>query len=207
MPVSIGEVQARIGHIRAMLAAPERLGVPAAGVPAAGVPAAGVPAAGGVAAGPGSTPAVTGAEFAASLDAAVAAGQSTTPAAGWALPTSGEVTSGFGPRWGTRHEGIDIAAGTGAPIRAATDGVVRKASWYGGYGNAVIIEHGGGVRTLYGHASQLLVRPGERVTAGQVIARVGSTGDSTGPHLHFEVEVGGKRVDPRPWLRERGITI
>ncbi|WP_217634931.1 M23 family metallopeptidase [Micromonospora pattaloongensis] len=117
------------------------------------------------------------------------------------------MSSEFGPRWGRQHEGIDIAAAAGTPVRAAAGGVVRKASWYGDYGNTVIIDHGGGVSTLYAHNSALSVRPGQRVEAGQEIAAVGSTGDSTGPHLHFEVEVEGRPVDPRPWLRQRGITL
>jgi murein DD-endopeptidase MepM/ murein hydrolase activator NlpD len=150
----------------------------------------------------GSTTAV---RFAAALDAA--AGGSGASASGWVVPARGQVTSEFGPRWGTEHEGIDIGAASGAPVRAAADGVVRRASWYGGYGNAVIIDHGDGVQTLYGHNSSLDVQPGQRVSAGEVIAKVGSTGDSTGPHLHFEVEVDGRKVDPRPWLRARGVSL
>jgi murein DD-endopeptidase MepM/ murein hydrolase activator NlpD len=152
--------------------------------------------------------ATTGApSFAAVLQQAVGANAPAASGSGWASPASGEITSGFGPRWGTEHEGIDIGAAAGAPVRAAADGVVRKASWYGGYGNAVIIDHGDGVSTLYGHNSELSVKPGERVQAGQTIAKVGSTGDSTGPHLHFEVEVDGRKVDPAPWLRKRGVTL
>ena len=166
----------------------------------------------------------SGTEFAAALEAAVAAeqghdhGTAATAASGagragtapddtWVRPTAGGVSSGFGPRWGTRHEGMDIAAGSGTAVRAATDGVVKKASWYGGYGNAVIIDHGGGVKTLYGHNSALNVKPGDRVQAGQVIAKVGSTGDSTGPHLHFEVIMNGKKVDPAPWLKKHGVRV
>jgi murein DD-endopeptidase MepM/ murein hydrolase activator NlpD len=163
-------------------------------------------ASGGLSAGSAtSSGSATGVRFAAALDAAV---QGSGPgASGWTAPAQGRVTSEFGPRWGTEHEGIDIGAAGGAPVRAAADGVVRRASWYGGYGNAVIIDHGGGVQTLYGHNASLDVRPGQRVSAGQVIAKVGSTGDSTGPHLHFEVEVDGRPVDPRPWLKERGVTL
>ena len=91
--------------------------------------------------------------------------------------------------------------------RARGNRVVKRAAWYGGYGNAVIIDHGGGVQTLYGHNSSLSVQPGDRVRAGQVIAKVGSTGDSTGPHLHFEVQVDGKAVNPRPWLKKHGVTL
>ncbi|GGK08338.1 hypothetical protein GCM10010123_42860 [Pilimelia anulata] len=126
----------------------------------------------------------------------------------WTLPVRGaNVSSEFGPRWGTEHEGMDFAAGMGTPIHAAKAGVVKKASWYGGYGNAVIIDHGNGVQTLYGHASKLNVKEGQRVSAGQVIAKVGSTGDSTGPHLHFEVHVKDKPINPRPWLAKHGVKL
>jgi murein DD-endopeptidase MepM/ murein hydrolase activator NlpD len=193
--VSISGVQGRIAQIQSMLATATRPPVsPTSGSATSGAVSAGSVVSGGSA---------TGVRFAAALDAAVAG----AGASGWTAPAQGRVTSEFGPRWGTEHEGIDIGAGSGAPVRAAADGVVRRASWYGGYGNAVVIDHGGGVQTLYGHNSSLDVRPGQRVSAGQVIAKVGSTGDSTGPHLHFEVEVDGKKVDPRPWLKERGVTL
>lgn len=129
-------------------------------------------------------------------------------AAGWVLPTRGySVTSGFGQRWGTLHAGVDLAAPSGTPIFAARTGTVELARWYGGYGYAVIIDHGNGVSTLYGHNSRLLVSAGQRVTAGQRITLMGSTGDSTGPHLHFEVHLGGNPVDPVPYLRQRGVRI
>ncbi|OLF18111.1 M23 family metallopeptidase [Actinophytocola xanthii] len=131
--------------------------------------------------------------------------QSAVQPGGWTLPAQGRVSSEYGPRWGTQHRGVDIAAVTGTPVGAASAGVVRDASWRGGYGKAVVIDHGNGVSTLYGHNSELLVRPGDRVQAGQTVAKVGSTGDSTGPHLHFEVMVDGKKVDPRPWLEQRGV--
>jgi murein DD-endopeptidase MepM/ murein hydrolase activator NlpD len=149
-----------------------------------------------------------GVGFAAALGQAVRVGSGSSVAgSGWTAPAQGTVTSDYGPRWGTEHEGIDIGAASGSPVRAAADGVVKRANWYGGYGNAVIIDHGNGVQTLYGHNSSLDVQPGQRVSAGQVIAKVGSTGDSTGPHLHFEVEVDGKKVDPRPWLKDRGVSL
>lgn len=154
--------------------------------------------------------ATSAAQFAAALDKAVAAdntGPDQVPSSGWIAPTQGTVTSEFGPRWGRRHEGIDIAAGVGTPVKAAADGVVRQASWNGGYGNAVVIDHGNGVTTLYAHNSELTVKPGDRVTSGQTVAKVGSTGDSTGPHLHFEVKVDGTKIDPRPWLKQRGVTL
>jgi murein DD-endopeptidase MepM/ murein hydrolase activator NlpD len=204
MPVSIGEVQARIGHIHTMMLTAATGAVPTT----AATRTAG---AGGAA---GGTAAASGTEFAAALQEALATEKAgaVSPAAGapgnsWIRPAQGTVSSEYGPRWGTEHEGIDIAAGSGSAIRAAGDGVVKKASWYGGYGNAVIIDHGKGVQTLYGHASKLDVREGERVRAGQVIAKVGSTGDSTGPHLHFEVELDGKKVDPRPWMKNHGVSF
>ncbi|HEX6077473.1 MAG TPA: peptidoglycan DD-metalloendopeptidase family protein [Micromonosporaceae bacterium] len=130
------------------------------------------------------------------------------PAAGWVVPTRGyTVTSGFGQRWGTLHAGVDLAAPSGTPIVAARSGTVSLARWYGGYGYAVKIDHGDGVSTLYGHNSRLLVGSGQRVAAGQRISLMGSTGDSTGPHLHFEVHLGGDPVDPVPYLRQRGIRI
>ena len=116
------------------------------------------------------------------------------------------ITSGFGPRvhpiYGDArvHTGIDIGAGTGTPIRAAGDGVVVSAGAQGGYGNATIIDHGGGIATLYAHQSSLGVSDGQRVTAGQTIGRVGCTGSCTGPHLHFEVRVDGDPVNPVPYL-------
>jgi len=120
---------------------------------------------------------------------------------GWVWPAAGRITSGFGyrvhPISGDRrlHAGADIAAPTGAPIVAANAGTVAVAGPAGGYGLAVYLDHGG-IVTRYGHASAVLVRAGQRVERGQLIARVGSTGRSTGPHLHFEVRPGGAPVDP-----------
>lgn len=125
------------------------------------------------------------------------------PGARFAWPASGPISSAYGPRWGRFHSGIDIAAGAGDPILAARAGVVDLAGWVGGYGNTVILRHSDGSRTLYAHSSRVLVRPGERVRQGQVIARVGSTGRSTGPHLHFEI-IAGRPVDPVPYLPRRG---
>jgi murein DD-endopeptidase MepM/ murein hydrolase activator NlpD len=117
-------------------------------------------------------------------------------------PVSGPITSPFGMRsdpfgHGFRmHTGIDIGAPMGATITAAAGGRVIYAAWYGGYGNAIIIDHGGQTSTLYGHCSQLFVSNGQDVQRGQAIGAVGSTGESTGPHLHFEVRVNGTPVDP-----------
>lgn len=134
--------------------------------------------------------------------AAAVTGQARSPssASGMIWPVIGQITSYFGPRWGTRHTGLDIAAPTGTEIRAVRAGRVEKAGWWGGYGNCVIINHGNGVRTLYAHASRLLVKRGDRVVQGQVIARVGSTGNSTGPHVHFEVRVDDRFKDPLNFL-------
>jgi len=127
------------------------------------------------------------------------------------LPAAGRVTSGFGVRADpltgrpSAHPGVDVGAPEGAPIRASARGVVVAAGPRGGYGNAVEIDHGDGLATLYGHASQLLVSPGETVEAGQEIATVGSTGRSTGPHLHFEVRVQGRPVDPGAALKKYGL--
>jgi murein DD-endopeptidase MepM/ murein hydrolase activator NlpD len=123
----------------------------------------------------------------------------------------GSTSSGFGmrvhPLDGVRkfHTGVDLRGQEGTPILAAADGVVKSAGSRGGYGNAVEIDHGNGVTTLYGHASELGVKPGDRVQQGQPIGEVGMTGRATGPHLHFEVRVEGKPVDPRGALKAYGI--
>jgi murein DD-endopeptidase MepM/ murein hydrolase activator NlpD len=117
---------------------------------------------------------------------------------GW--PVSGPVVSGFGMRWGRMHEGIDITCSTGTPVRAAGNGTVIWASWRGGYGNAVVIDHGGGLATLYAHNSAFATSVGQTVVRGQVIAYAGSTGNSSGPHVHFEVRVNGTAVDPLGYL-------
>lgn len=125
-------------------------------------------------------------------------------------PLAGRLTSKFGTRFDPYyhvwqlHPGVDLAAPIGTPIVAAADGRVARAGWYGGYGNYTCIDHGRAdgqrLSTCYGHQSRLLVSPGQRVRAGQVIGLVGSTGASTGPHLHFEVRLGGRAVDPLPWI-------
>ena len=122
------------------------------------------------------------------------------------MPSRGPITSQFGSRfhpvlgYSRFHAGTDFGAEQGSPIQAAETGVVIFAGWYGGYGNAVIVEHGDGLTTLYGHASRLNVREGQTVKKGDVIAAVGTTGLSTGPHLHFEVRRNGKPVDPMAFL-------
>lgn len=115
-------------------------------------------------------------------------------------PVNDRVTSEYGPRWGRMHEGIDIAGALGAPIHAAESGRVDYAGWIGGYGNTLIIDHGGGVTTLYGHMNAFAVSAGRTVSIGEVVGFVGNSGFSQGPHLHFEVRVGGAPVNPRRYL-------
>jgi murein DD-endopeptidase MepM/ murein hydrolase activator NlpD len=121
-------------------------------------------------------------------------------AAGFIWPVNGPVVSGFGMRWGRMHEGIDIAASSGTPIHAAAAGTVIHAGWLGGYGNLVVLDHGDGLSTAYAHASAILVGLGQRVSQGETLSLVGSTGNSSGPHLHFEVRVNGSAVDPLFYL-------
>ncbi|MBW3602803.1 MAG: M23 family metallopeptidase, partial [Actinobacteria bacterium] len=124
----------------------------------------------------------------------------TTADGGWTWPASGPLTSGFGMRWGSLHGGIDVGAPEGAPIVAASDGVVRSAGYESGYGNMVVVDHGGGITTAYAHQSSIATAVGAHVGAGDHIGSVGSTGNVTGPHLHFEVRVGGSPVDPMGYL-------
>jgi len=128
-----------------------------------------------------------------------------------ALPVAGRVTSGYGRRHdpisgeNALHPGVDVAAPEGTPIHVPAGGVVLSAGPKGGYGNAVEIDHGNGLVTLYGHAAEVLVSPGEFVRPGQEIATVGSSGRSTGPHLHFEVREGGRAVDPSRVLKKYNL--
>lgn len=120
-------------------------------------------------------------------------------AAGWVRPVSGPVTDVFGSRGG-KHRGIDIGAKTGTPVVAAFPGRVIWSMWSGTAGNYVRIAHSGGITTGYMHLSKRLVSIGEKVSAGQTIGQVGSTGDSDGPHLHFEVVVNGRHVNPATFV-------
>lgn len=128
---------------------------------------------------------------------------SSTPAIS---PVRGILTSGFGYRSDPLthgrgvHQGVDIAASSGQPVRASADGIVMRAADQGGYGKAVFLAHGFGVTTRYGHLSRMEVKPGQRVKRGDVIGRVGSTGRSTGPHLHYEVRVDGDPVNPLAYI-------
>jgi murein DD-endopeptidase MepM/ murein hydrolase activator NlpD len=121
-------------------------------------------------------------------------------AAGFIWPVHGVLTSGFGYRWGRMHEGIDLAVSSGTPVVAAASGTVIVAGWMGGYGNLVVVDHGGGVSTAYGHNTIVTVGVGQHVAQGQLISYSGSTGHSTGPHVHFEVRINGSPVDPMGYL-------
>ena len=126
------------------------------------------------------------------------------------LPTPGTLTTCFCMRWGTMHYGIDLAAPLGTPIVAATDGVVLKAGPASGFGNAVYIQDADGNVQVYGHMRYYNVKAGDIVHAGDQIAKVGSQGQSTGPHLHFQLNRGGingKPFDPIPWFRTHGVAI
>ncbi len=127
---------------------------------------------------------------------------STGPAssAGFIWPVNGTLTSGFGPRWGRMHEGIDIAGGSGTPIAAVAAGTVILAGWQGGYGQIVVLDHGGGISTAYAHLSSIGVSVGQSVSQGTSVGGMGTTGNSTGVHLHFEVRVNGGAVNPLGYL-------
>ncbi|TFV86004.1 M23 family metallopeptidase [Blastococcus sp. CT_GayMR16] len=157
------------------------------------------------------------AEQAAAAQVQAAADQAVAQAAAEAarpkaiLPVNGaRLTSTFGARWGTLHAGIDLAAPMQTPEYAAMDGVVLEAGPASGFGLAVYIQHENGDVTVYGHMDSILVQAGQVVRASDTIALLGNRGQSTGPHLHFEVHVGGlngEKIDPLPWLRERGVAI
>jgi murein DD-endopeptidase MepM/ murein hydrolase activator NlpD len=126
------------------------------------------------------------------------------------VPTDGLMTTCFCQRWGSMHWGIDLAAPLGTPILAAADGVVLRAGAASGYGNAVYVQDADGNVQIYGHMRYYNVRAGDVVSAGEQIAKVGNEGQSTGPHLHFEIHVGGmngKPTDPEAWLADRGLSV
>ncbi|TFB69107.1 M23 family metallopeptidase [Cryobacterium glaciale] len=133
---------------------------------------------------------------------------------GWALPVVGRISSPFGPRpnkpvdgVGEYHNGTDIAAPCGRPVFAATGGKIVDAGYQGSYGNWVLIDHGNGVETGYAHNSKLLVDVGQLVVAGEIIAVVGTTGASSGCHVHFETRIDGTRIDAEPFMMEKGISL
>ncbi|WP_019814490.1 M23 family metallopeptidase [Saccharomonospora saliphila] len=140
--------------------------------------------------------------------AAPPAGGAAAPQAapGFARPAEGKFTSGYGARWGTSHLGIDIANDIGTPIRAAHPGTVISSGPASGFGLWVRVQRDDGLITLYGHINESLVSVGQEVEAGQQIATMGNRGQSTGPHLHFGVVENGSKIDPLPWLADRGIT-
>jgi len=148
---------------------------------------------------------------------AAAAGGGSPPVVsgqGWVRPVNGRITSPFGPRpqrpvpgVNPYHYATDIAAGCGVPVSAASAGTVSYAGWLGSYGNWVLIDHGNGVQTGYAHNSSVLVSPGQSVAAGTTIALVGTTGASTGCHVHYEVRANGARIDPVPFMRDRGVSL
>ncbi|WP_166790397.1 M23 family metallopeptidase [Cryobacterium tagatosivorans] len=133
---------------------------------------------------------------------------------GWLLPVAGRISSAFGPRpnapvagVSSFHKGADIAAPCGQPVRAAQAGTVIEAGYQGSYGNWVLIDHGNGIQTGYAHNSQNVVSKGQRVAAGATVALVGSTGASSGCHVHFETRVGGAQVDPVSFMSSWGIRL
>ena len=115
-------------------------------------------------------------------------------------PVTGVLTSRFGARWGSTHTGTDVGAPTGTSIKAAAGGTVLFSGWKGTLGKLVVINHGNGVQTYYAHCSSLLVSAGDTVSAGQLIAKVGNTGRSTGPHLHFEIRLNGSALNPQRYI-------
>lgn len=123
-------------------------------------------------------------------------------------PTNGVFTSGFGARWGVVHYGIDLANKIGTPIYAVTDGTVISSGPASGFGLWVRLQHPGGWISVYGHINRSLVYVGQKVKAGQEIAEMGNRGNSTGPHLHFEIwDPSGRKINPLPWLATRGIRV
>ncbi len=144
--------------------------------------------------------ALQAARAAAPTSAAPAASTGGPSPSGFVWPVAGPVTSTFGWRWGRMHEGIDIAAPAGSPIGSAAAGTVIYAGWMSGYGNLVVVDHGGGVATAYAHMSSIGASVGQAVGRGQTIGYVGCTGNCYGDHLHFEVRVNGAAVDPLGYL-------
>jgi len=146
----------------------------------------------------------------AQIQAAEEAADTLTATGGAVPPTLGRVTSCYGSRWGAMHYGIDIAAPIGTPVYSPEAGTVLQAGPASGFGLAVAVQHSDGAISLYGHVNQFFVEPGQAVAGGERIAEVGNRGQSTGPHLHFEIHRGGlyaERSNPVPWLSQRGISL
>ncbi|HEX6355133.1 MAG TPA: M23 family metallopeptidase [Actinophytocola sp.] len=140
--------------------------------------------------------------------AAAAAAKAEAERPKYVMPASGSLTSGFGARWGTTHYGLDIANRMNTPILSAADGIVIEAGPASGFGLWVRVQHDDGTVTVYGHVNDYSVREGQRVKAGEQIARMGNRGYSTGTHLHFEVWIdGSKKIDPKPWLIQHGVAF
>ncbi|NKZ74124.1 peptidoglycan DD-metalloendopeptidase family protein [Rhodococcus hoagii] len=130
------------------------------------------------------------------------------PRPAFVQPVAGFLTSSYGPRWGTHHNGIDIGANLGTPILSAADGVVIDAGPASGFGLWVRVQHTDGTITVYGHVDTFVVNVGQPVLAGELIATVGNRGQSTGPHLHLEVwNPAGYQVDPLIWLHDSGVAV
>jgi murein DD-endopeptidase MepM/ murein hydrolase activator NlpD len=127
----------------------------------------------------------------------------------WLLPlrTGYDVSSPFGARWGTLHPGVDLTAVEGTRYFSVAEGTVILARYNGGYGYNVMVQHADGVVVVYGHSSKLLVKEGQHVVAGQLLGLTGNTGFSTGPHLHFEIRVGGRPIEPLAFMRKHGVDI
>ena len=156
--------------------------------------------------------AAAAAEAAAGRDNAAGGGGGSPPtSSNYVFPTSGYISSCYGWRWGALHGGVDIAAPTGTNVYAATSGIVARNGYANGFGLALYIRGDDGAVTVYGHVNREFVSAGQRVHAGQLIAEVGNRGNSTGPHLHFEVHpsgvLHGGQVNPMPWLRARGVNV
>lgn len=140
---------------------------------------------------------------AAAVGGSAATGQDVALGGAFIWPVIAPISSPFGPRWGRNHAGVDLAANMGDPIKAARDGTVLSAGEIQGYGQTIVLSHADGTRTLYAHCSALHVKAGDKVKQGQVIGLVGSTGQSTGPHLHFEIIVNDHARDPLLYLPKR----
>lgn len=157
----------------------------------------------------------TGTDAAARVDAANRASRDSARAAStteapdvWVLPLKDyEFTAPYGMHWGKMHAGIDLAAAEGIPYHAIHSGTVKLARWYGGFGYAVIVDHGDGTESIYGHSSKLMVEEGQQVKAGDTLGLVGNTGHSYGSRLHLEVHVNGQPTDPIPWLLDHEVDI